>query len=126
MTHKEKILKYLNHKNIRVSQFYRTCKFSNGFLDSGKSFGADKLAIILDNYQDLNVKWLLHDEGEMLLSDTNVANEPRPNYGKDVKDLLYEQIEDNIKLKVENKSLKETVKNLQKMEQQDSNLEELN
>ncbi|CAI8213948.1 MAG: Uncharacterised protein [Formosa sp. Hel1_33_131] len=114
MTHKEKILKYLNLKGIKTSVFYRNCKFSNGFLDSGKSFGADKLAIILDNYQDLNVTWLLHDIGEMLLSDPSALNEPKLRYGKDVKDLLYEQIEENRILKLENKSLKETVENLRK------------
>jgi len=112
MTHKEKILKYLKFKNVKPSVFYKTCGFSNGFLDSGKSFGADKLVIILDNYSDLNIKWLLYDEGDMLLSDTNTINEPHQTYGKSVKDLLYEQIEQNIKLKLENKALKEIVKNL--------------
>ena len=112
MTHKEKILKYLDFKKIRPTSFYKSCKFSNGFLDSGKSFGADKLAIILDNYQDLNVRWLLHDEGNMLLSDTDSVNEPKPIYGKDVKDLLYQQIEENIKLKLENKFLQESVESL--------------
>ena len=118
MTHKEKILKYLNLKGIKTSVFYRNCKFSNGFLDSGKSFGADKLAIILDNYQDLNVTWLLHDIGEMLLSDSSAVNEPKLRYGKDVKDLLYEQIEENRILKLENISLKETVENLRKTDSQ--------
>jgi hypothetical protein len=99
MTHKEKILKYLQHKNIKPARFYKECNFSNGFLDSGKSFGADKLAIILDNYRDLNINWLLHHEGDMLLSDASIVNEPKPSYGKDLKDLLVEQIEDNIKLK---------------------------
>ena len=107
MTHKEKILKYLDFKQIKPSTFYRVCKFSNGFLDSGKSFGADKLAVILDNYRDLNVKWLLFDDGDMLLSDIHIANEPKPNYGNDIKEMLYEQIEENIKLKSENKLLQE-------------------
>lgn len=116
MTHKEKVLKYLDFKKITPASFYRSCKFSNGFLDSGKSFGADKLAIILDNYQDLNVNWLLHDEGKMLLSGTGIVNEPKPIYGKDVKDLLVEQIEDNIKLKAEIKLLQESLESLKKMD----------
>ena len=114
MTHKEKILKYLNHKVIKPSIFYRNCNFSNGFLDSGKSLGSDKLRVILDNYQDLSIDWLLRDEGEMLLSDTSNVNEPKLIYGKSVKDLLYEQFEENRILKLENKSLKETVENLRK------------
>ncbi len=116
MTHKEKILKYLEYKKIKPSAFYRTCKFSNGFLDSGKSFGTDKLAIILVNYLDLNVKWLLFDEGEMLLSAPNHLNEPRSTYRKDVKDLLYEQIEENLKLKSENKFLLKIMEDLKKMD----------
>jgi hypothetical protein len=116
MTHKEKILQYLEYKRIKPTWFNKTCGFSNGFLDSGKSFGTDKLAIILDNYRDLNVKWLLFDEGDMLLSDTNIINEPSSNYGKDVKDMLYEQIEENIKLKSENKFLQQNIENQEKVD----------
>lgn len=111
MTHKDKILKYLEYKSIKPSWFYKTCNFSNVFLDSGKSFGTDKLAIILDNYRDLNIKWLLFDEGNMLLSDTNIVNEPSSSYGKEVKEMLYEQIEENIKLKSKNKSLQNSIEN---------------
>ncbi len=52
----------------------------------------------------------------MLLSDTSNVNEPKLIYGKSVKDLLYEQFEENRILKLENKSLKETVENLRKTE----------
>ena len=35
------------------------CNLANGFLDSGKSFGADKLAIILDNSINASIRgWL--------------------------------------------------------------------
>ena len=117
MTHKEKILQYLNYKNIKPTWFCRDCNFSNGFLDSGKSFWTDKLAIILDNYRDLSVKWLLFDEGDMLLSDTNIVNEPHSNYGKEVKEMLYDQIEKNLILKTKNKSLQESIENLKKTDQ---------
>lgn len=114
MTHKEKILKYLEYKGVKPAEFYRTCKFSNGFLDSGKSFGTDKLTIILDNYRDINLRWLLYDEGEMLLTDTHIVNEPHSNYGKEVKEMLYKQIEENLKLKSKYRTLQKTLENLKK------------
>jgi hypothetical protein len=93
MTHNKKILKYLKFKNTKPSTFYRTCGVSNGFLDSGNSFSTDKLGIILDNCRGLNIKWLIHDEGNVLLWDTNTINELHQTYGKSIKDLLYNQIE---------------------------------
>jgi len=67
MSHKEKVLQYLDAKGVTPNKFCITCGFSNGFLGSGKYFGTDKLTIILDNYQDLSLEWLLFGKGEMLL-----------------------------------------------------------
>ena len=52
----------------------------------------------------------------MLLSAPNHLNEPRSTYRKDVKDLLYEQIEENLKLKSENKFLLKIMEDLKKMD----------
>ena len=43
-----------------------------------------------------------------------ILNEPRSTYRKDVKDLLYEQIEENLKLKSENKFLLKIMEDLKK------------
>ena len=68
MTTKEKIMQYLDTKRISKRDFYRQTGFSNGFLDSGKHIGSDNLKIIVDNYSDLNLQWLVTGEGEMILS----------------------------------------------------------
>ncbi|MGG5617001.1 S24 family peptidase [Myroides odoratimimus] len=69
MTDKEKILQYLDYKGISKNKFYVKTGLSVGFLDKGNSLGLDKLKIIIDNYPDLNIDWLLHDRGEMVKSD---------------------------------------------------------
>ena len=66
MTTKEKVIKYLDFKNISKRDFYRQTGLSNGFLDSGKHIGSDNIKIIVDNYRDLNLEWLVMDEGEMI------------------------------------------------------------
>ncbi|MFM9400810.1 helix-turn-helix transcriptional regulator [Myroides odoratimimus] len=66
MTDKEKILQYLEYKGISKNKFYVKTGLSVGFLDKGNSLGLDKLKIIIDNYPDLNIDWLLHDRGEMV------------------------------------------------------------
>ena len=81
MNHKEKILKYLEFKEIKPASFYKKCKFSNGFLDSGKAIGSDKLTIVLDNYRDLSLRWLLYNEGDMIISKNNQTNGPQVSYG---------------------------------------------
>ncbi len=79
MTDKEKILEYLKINNISKSQFYTKTGFSNGFLDSGSSFGVDKLRIILDNYRDFDIADLLSIKQEMVKqenshSDNNISS----------------------------------------------------
>lgn len=66
MTDKEKIKQYLENKGISKSEFYRKTGLSVGFLDSGNSLGVDKAKIIINNYPDLNVKWLVLDQGDMI------------------------------------------------------------
>lgn len=62
---KERIIKYLDFKGIGKREFYRKIGVSNGFLDSGKEIGTDKVEIIMDNLPELNILWLLTGKGEM-------------------------------------------------------------
>lgn len=71
MTEKEKIKQYLDYKGISKNRFYTETGFSVGFLDSGKSLGADKVKIIINTYPDLNINWLILDEGPMIKQETN-------------------------------------------------------
>ena len=55
-------------------------------------------------------------KGKCFCRPPNHLNEPRSTYRKDVKDLLYEQIEENLKLKSENKFLLKIMEDLKKMD----------
>jgi len=81
MNTKEKILQYLDFKGISQGKFCRKIGVSNGFLSSGKHIGSEKLKAIRDNYVDLNMDWLIYDEGEMISSE-NVVNEQELVYDK--------------------------------------------
>lgn len=67
MTDKEKIQLYLEHKGFSKNSFYTKTGLSIGFLDSGKSFGLDKLKLITDNYPDLSLDWLIFGTGDMIV-----------------------------------------------------------
>ena len=69
ITDKQKILQYLNIKGISKNKFYVKTGLSIGFLDSGSSLGVDKLRIIIDNYPDLNLEWVVLDKGSILKND---------------------------------------------------------
>lgn len=66
MTDKEKIIQYLNYKGISKNKFYTKTGLSIGFLDSGSSLGVDKLRLIIDNYHDFNLDWLITGKGSMI------------------------------------------------------------
>lgn len=66
MTTKEKLLEFIRYKHISKKRFYEITGFSNGFLDSGKYIGTDKLEIILNEFPDLSFKWLILGEGNMI------------------------------------------------------------
>lgn len=67
MTDKEKIMQYLDFKGVSKNKFYRKTGLSVGFLDSGSSLGVDKLKIIIDNYPDLNLFYILGEEENMIV-----------------------------------------------------------
>lgn len=81
MTHKEKILQYVEFKGLTKTRFCKICGFSNGFLDSKGAIGSDKLVFILENFRDFNIDWLLLDEGEMIKTpDDPTIQEPQESY----------------------------------------------
>ena len=107
MYEKEKIKQYLNSKGISKNSFYQKTGFAIGFLDSGKSLGADKLEAIVDNYPDLSLEWLVLGKGDMIkpstitngsgvvISGDNNTNNSVDNrqYYSDSPDVLKAQIE---------------------------------
>lgn len=66
MSIKERILVYLNYKKVNKNTFYRVVEVANGYLDKQSAVNSDVLARIIIKYPDLNYRWLLLGEGEML------------------------------------------------------------
>lgn len=68
MGEKDKIKQFLENQGISKNKFYAVTGLSQGFLDSGKSLGADKVKIIIKAFPELSIKWLILDEGNMIVS----------------------------------------------------------
>lgn len=69
MTVKERIIIYINSKGISPHGFEVRCGLSNGYLRQLRnSPTGDKIEIILATFPDLDRKWLMTGEGEMLVS----------------------------------------------------------
>lgn len=68
MNVKERLKKYLTHKNLKINYFEKSIGASNSFVNNIRvSISPDKLENIANNYKDLNISWLLTGEGEMIL-----------------------------------------------------------
>jgi hypothetical protein len=74
MTIKERLILYLKSKNISKNSFYKEVNVSNGYLDKQSAVNSDVLARILIKYNDLNYKWLLIGEGEMIEISKDVSS----------------------------------------------------
>ncbi|MCF6349921.1 MAG: hypothetical protein L3J23_02690 [Flavobacteriaceae bacterium] len=101
MTAKEKIIKYLKIKKISQDKFSRTCDISSGFLRQGKSFKIDLVTKIRENYPDLNLNYILFNEGDLVAeeeSELNFAREESSFYENIYKKDLLELQKKHIKL----------------------------
>lgn len=108
MTTKEKVLQYLDVKGISKGDFYKKTGFSNGFLTAGKHIGSDNLKIIIDNYPDLSLEWLVMDKGDMIIGDKNLNN-PMSNDFIEMQKMLLKYKDDEIeRLKSEIENLKKS------------------
>lgn len=78
MNSKEKLIEYAEYKGYSIYKIEKIIGVSNGSLKSGKDFGVDKLLKIRDNCPDLNMDWLIFNEGEMILTSkkSNISDKP--------------------------------------------------
>lgn len=81
-TTKQRIVRYLNYKDIKLSQFYKDTGLKRGLLDSDKLHQgiSDKyIYSIINKYKDLSVEWLLTGKGSMLKSiDITESQQAKP------------------------------------------------
>lgn len=96
MSSKEKIIAYLAYKDISQRKFSLKTGLSEGILRAGKDLGVDKIRIIKEHYPDLNMDWVIYDEGNMIL---NTVSEPSMSYEntpveKSLKQFVFDCIEE--------------------------------
>ncbi len=68
---KERLLDFINYKQITNKLFELTAGLSNGYINNfDGNFRTKTLEKVLTAYPELNRNWLLYGEGEMLVTDT--------------------------------------------------------
>lgn len=74
-TVKERLIRFIAHKNISQRRFEMSIGVSNGYINSIRtSIQPDKVQSIALQYPELNTGWLLTGEGSMLRTDAVDAN----------------------------------------------------
>lgn len=70
MSVKERLKNYIKHIGISIIDFEKSINVSNGYVNSiSKGIGNDKISLIVENYPNLNLDWLLTGKGDMLRTD---------------------------------------------------------
>ncbi|MDR0295180.1 MAG: hypothetical protein LBH91_03180 [Prevotellaceae bacterium] len=81
MNTRDRILQFVEYKNISKNKFYRETGLSNGFLDKNNNPGTDKIEQIIYAYPELSTEWLITGEGKMLKAEDNhnktLRNKPK-------------------------------------------------
>lgn len=68
-TVKERLMRFIKHLGIGQRKFEMSVGLSNGYINSLKrSPSAEKVQMIIGQYPELNIDWLLSGEGDMLKS----------------------------------------------------------
>ena len=71
---KERLLEYINYKQITNKTFEITANLSNGYVNNfDGNFRTKTLEKVLTAYPDINRDWLLYGEGEMLVNAAEVV-----------------------------------------------------
>ena len=77
--------KYVNYRELNDNKVTREAKLSIGTLGKsrkeGKELSDKNVEKILKCYLDLNRKWLLYGEGDMLRDNGSILEEPPSQYG---------------------------------------------
>ena len=82
MSTNKKLLEYAEYKGLSQRKFTNSLNLSEGVLRKGKNIGSGYLKRIKEKYPDLNLHWLLFDEGEMILDQRSKVNESAEEYQK--------------------------------------------
>ncbi|MDR2065531.1 MAG: hypothetical protein LBP85_07490 [Prevotellaceae bacterium] len=116
MNIRERLIKYLDYKNISKYKFYQKTGFSNGFLDKKGAIGSDNCEKICCEFPDINLEWLIMGKGEMLCCP---AVQPAPAAAGGENTTIYKELFEKKELEIkelnqEIGSLKNQIENLTK------------
>jgi transcriptional regulator len=67
---KERILQFIDYKNLSKNKFYKETGLANGILDKNSGLSAESIEKIYSKYPEINLHWLLTGEGDMLRKET--------------------------------------------------------
>lgn len=73
----ERLLQFIEYKELSKNRFYKETGLSNGFLDKVKDVGVSKIERILHAYPEINLHWLIQGKGDMLVSSEKYSQEER-------------------------------------------------
>lgn len=105
---KERLLSFIQTKEMSVRKFEETCGLTNGTIGSIKAQGPTAIIVskISDAFPDLNLNWLFRGTGPMIICDTHIASHTHDihhnqqvviaNWG-DLRDILSEVIREQMK-----------------------------
>ena len=63
---KSNLLIFLQKEGVKNADFYKKTGLSNGFLDKNENISSRNIEIIISNYPNISLEWLLTGKGEML------------------------------------------------------------
>lgn len=66
---KERIIQYLDYKDISKYKFYQETGITNGILSQNNGISEENLLKFLSYYRDISANWLLTGEGSMIKSE---------------------------------------------------------
>jgi len=105
----KKLIKYLKFKKISQRSFSLTMELSEGILRRGNNLGSMHFIKLKTHFPDLNINWLLFDDGEMILQNHFYTNEPTEIYKIETKSELISLQREQISLQRELLNAKETI-----------------
>lgn len=93
MTIQERILQYIDNKDITPYKFCKDLDFPMGYLSKRGAIRTDNYLKIIKYYTDINPEWLLTGEGSMLKEEEekNIVSQALPAANDEVSTLLREK-----------------------------------
>ncbi|HAN19659.1 MAG: hypothetical protein A2X13_14535 [Bacteroidetes bacterium GWC2_33_15] len=98
MTFNQRVIRFRNYKKLSQKDFAEglgvTRQTISNIENDKNTASWDFMYKVLNKFPEINVKWFVLGEGEMLECENNIASEPAARYGKeDLKEKLISTLE---------------------------------